>query len=116
VGDLATQSQTLDDDEAHFGAPVKAAPKNDKDDTLFVLPANHVAVIAITTASSQWQLDNNGVEFALDYAGADIAWRYANITLTPDDFDKVQTLERTIIGLIRRPDEQQLEFGVTLTL
>ncbi|MEM5546999.1 hypothetical protein [Pseudoalteromonas fuliginea] len=115
MGDLAAASKTLDDDEAHFGAPMAQEAPN-KDDTLFVLPSNHTAVVALTTASSQWQRDNQGVEIALDYARADIAWRYANITLNPDDFAKLQTLERTIIGLIRRPDEQQLEFGVTLKL
>ena len=114
MGDLAADSKTLDDDEAHFGAPKQTAPN--KDETLFVLPPNHAAVVALTTASSQWQRDNQGVEIALDYARADIAWRYANITLNPDDFAKLQTLERTIIGLIRRPDEQQTEFGVTLKL
>ncbi|CAI86623.1 MULTISPECIES: hypothetical protein [Pseudoalteromonas] len=113
MGDLAASSKTLDDDEAHFGAP--KAPLT-KEDTLFVLPQNHCAVIALTTASSQWQRDNEGVEIALDYARADIAWRYANITLTPNDFEKLQTLERTIINIIRRPDEQQTEFGVTLKL
>lgn len=113
MGDLAAASKTIDDDEAHFGAPTKVLPH---EHTLFVLPSNHTAVVALTTASSQWQLDNQGLEIALDYARADIAWRYANITLNPDDFAKLQTLERTIIGLIRRPDEQQLEFGVTLKL
>lgn len=114
MGDLAADSKTLDDDEAHFGAPTKDAPQ--VEETLFVLPQNHTAVLALTAASSQWQRDNDGVEIALDYARADIAWRYANITLNPDDFAKLQILERTIIGLIRRPDEQQLEFGVTLKL
>lgn len=114
MGDLAADSKTLDDDEAHFGAPKNIVPHDEE--TLFVLPQNHTAVLALTTASSQWQRDNQGVEIALDYARADIAWRYANITLNPDDFAKLQTLERTIIGLIRRPDEQQLEFGVTLKL
>ena len=113
MGDLAAASKTLDDDEAHFGAP--KAPVT-QDETLFVLPPNHAAVVALTTASSQWQRDNEGVEVALDYARADIAWRYAGLTLTPDDFTKLQTLERSIIGLIRRPDEQQVEFGVTFKL
>lgn len=114
MGDLATVSDTLDSDEAHFGAP--AAPPVELEDTLWVLPTNWLAVRAITCASSQWQYDKNSVEIALDYARADIAWRYAGIELSPNDFEKLQTLERSIIGLIRRPDEQQFESGPTLSV
>nr|WP_249318935.1 DUF1799 domain-containing protein [Pseudoalteromonas sp. BDTF-M6] len=110
---MATQSKTLDDDLAHFGAPKE---KPVEQPTLWVLSDNWQAVTAITTAGTQWKLDHQGVELALDYNCADIAWRYAGIELSPDDFARVQTLERTIIGHIRRPDEQQSEFGVTLTV
>lgn len=112
MGDLATQSNTLDSDEAHFGAPT--APVKIIEETLWVIPSNWLAVRAITCASSQWQYDKNDVEIALDYARADIAWRYAGIELKPDDFDKLQVLERNIIGLIRRSDEQKPESGTAL--
>jgi len=114
VGDLATDSNVIDSDEAHFGAPVKVlAPK---EAVLFVLPGNWLAVHALTCAGTQWQYDNHGVEIALDYQRADIAWRYSDITLTPKDFEKLQLLERSIISMIRRPDEQQPESGITLTI
>lgn len=113
VGDLATVSTNLENDEAHFGAPqtYQAPPTH-----LWVLPSLWRAVEAITSASSQWVFDKDGVEIALDYARADIAWRYAELALTKTDFNHVQTLERMILGLIRRPDEQQFEFGVTLSV
>ena len=111
MGDLATNNATLDDDEAHFGAPRQAQPKAD---SLYVLPENWQAVTALSTAGTQWQLCKQGMELALDYARADVAWRYAGITLTPTDFSKLQQLERLIVGLIRRPDEKPTEPGVTL--
>ncbi|MEC4091856.1 hypothetical protein [Pseudoalteromonas rubra] len=113
VGDLATTSQTVADDLAHFGAPVEP-PKAQTD--LTVLPDNWVAATALTTAGSQWQFCKDGVEVALDYARADIAWRYAGLTLTPADFTKLQLLERTVVGLLRRPDEIKTETGAALTL
>ena len=104
----------LDSDEAHFGAPAKvSAPKQE---SLDVLPGNWLAVQALICAGTQWQYDNHGVEIALDYQRADIAWRYSDITLTPKDFEKLQLLERSIIAMIRRPDEQQPESGITLTI
>nr|WP_275447005.1 DUF1799 domain-containing protein [Pseudoalteromonas sp. Of7M-16] len=108
---MATQSKALDDDLAHFGAPVEPV-KNRTD--LYVLPQNWTAVKALSTANTQWQYCKDGIELALDYAGAEIAWRYADITLTPTDFDKLQFLERTVIGLLRRPDEKPTELGLTL--
>ena len=111
MGDLAADNDTLNTDEAHFGAPVTP---NDSEKTLWVIPCHWRAIEALTCASSQWQLDNKGIEIALDYARADVAWRYADIALTPSDFTKVQALERMILGLIRRPDEQQSKFSVTL--
>lgn len=113
MGDLATDSKTLESDEAHFGAPIIT---ENKPTLLWVLPTNWRAVEAITCASTQWVFDKDGVEIALDYARADIAWRYGDVTLSKDDFANVQTLERMILGLIRRPDEQQPEFGVTLSV
>ncbi|WP_260492413.1 DUF1799 domain-containing protein [Pseudoalteromonas maricaloris] len=111
VGDLATNNSTLDDDEAHFGAPSKTKPQAD---SLYVLPENWTAVLALSTAGTQWQLCKQGMELALDYARAEVAWRYADITLTPTDFSKLQQLERLIVGLIRRPDEKPTEPSVTL--
>jgi len=113
VGDLATDSTVIDGDEAHFGAPKQS---EELPTHLWVLPTIWRSVEAITCASSQWVFDKDGVEIALDYARADIAWRYSDITLSKADFGNVQTLERMILGLIRRPDEQQSEFGVTLSV
>ncbi|SFD55237.1 hypothetical protein [Pseudoalteromonas denitrificans] len=115
MGDLAAQSNVLSSDEAHFGAPVKAQIAQAQTD-LHVLPCNWLAAQAITSAGTQWQYDNHGIEIALDYQRADIAWGYSNINLTPKDFDKLQLLERSILAMIRRPDEQQPEPGVTLTI
>ncbi|MBQ4879637.1 DUF1799 domain-containing protein [Pseudoalteromonas luteoviolacea] len=113
MGDLATHSKHLDDDLAHFGAPIE--PIKSKTD-LYVLPQNWAAVKALSTANTQWQYCKDGIELALDYARAEIAWRYADITLTPTDFDKLQYLERTIIKLLRQTDEKPTEFGLTLTI
>lgn len=113
VGELATESTTLTKDEAHFGGPVVSVKKPAQ---LWVLPTNWKAAQALSIASTQWQYDKDSVEIALDYARADVAWRYSNLLLSNDDFERVQTLERMILGLIRRPDEQQSEFGVTLSV
>ncbi len=109
MGDLAT-NKTLDDDLAHFGAPVVNVTPTD----LCVLPDNWLAVKALCTAGNQWQVCPGGVELALDYARADVAWRLADIRLSPTDFDKLQRLERDVVARLRRPDEQRTEFSVTL--
>ncbi|WP_348772573.1 hypothetical protein [Pseudoalteromonas luteoviolacea] len=111
VGDLATQSKALDDDLAHFGAPVEPVKT---EAGLYVLPQNWTAVKALSAANTQWQYCKDGIELALDYARAEIAWRYADIALTPTDFDKLQFLERTVIGLLRRPDEKPTEPSASL--
>ncbi|WP_240503657.1 MULTISPECIES: DUF1799 domain-containing protein [Pseudoalteromonas] len=106
-------SKTVDDDLAHFGGPITKPQKNE----LYVLPQNWPAVNALTLASSQWQYCKDGVEIGLDYARAEIAWRYAELKLTPSDFNKLQFLERTIITIQRQGDEQQrFESGPTFTI
>ncbi|NOU50269.1 DUF1799 domain-containing protein [Pseudoalteromonas sp. JBTF-M23] len=110
MGDLAA-SKTVDDDLAHFCGPI-TKPKTQNE--LYVLPQNWPAVNALTLASSQWQYCKEGVEIGLDYARAEIAWRYAELKLTPSDFNKLQFLERSIITIQRQGDEQRLESSVTL--
>ncbi|MBQ4864379.1 DUF1799 domain-containing protein [Pseudoalteromonas sp. MMG013] len=112
MGGLATQSKTLDDDLAHFGGPVTKQEQSAQSD-LYVLPQNWPAVNALTLASSQWQYCKDGIEIALDYARAEIAWRYAELKLTPTDFNKLQFLERTIITIARQRDER-FESSITL--
>lgn len=77
------------------------------------MPENWTAVRALTIAGTQWQFKDN-IEIALDYQRANVAWELSDLKLSPTDFEKLQLLERTVVQLLRRPDEQPTQPSVTL--
>ncbi|MCC9662895.1 hypothetical protein LPA49_20330 [Pseudoalteromonas sp. MB41] len=51
---------------------------------------------------TQWQGEGRG----LDYGNAEVAWRLAELNITPDIFKKIQVLEVEAINAAREQHEQ----------
>nr|WP_281546762.1 DUF1799 domain-containing protein [Pseudoalteromonas sp. PAR1] len=63
---------------------------------------NAEAVNAFLMVETQWQGEGRG----LDYCNAEVAWRLAELNITPDIFKKIQVLEVEAMNAAREQHEQ----------
>lgn len=103
-----------DADLAVFMRQAGNEPPPQQDQCVLVLPELKAAVKAFTAAGTQFQRDKDNVEIALDYARADVAWRYLGLTLTPDDFDMIQRIERFVLKRVRTNEQPEFKSEVTI--
>lgn len=63
-----------------------------------VRPENWPAVELFLCASTQWRLAANGAPYGLDYAGVELAARWANLSITPRLFADLRIMEEASIA------------------
>ena len=80
--------------------PEQLADYQDREQTCFVYPWHWQALTAFCAVETQWCRDSQDRLTGLDYCRADIAWQRRNITLSPAQFEQVQTLESTVLDVL----------------
>ena len=63
-----------------------------------VRPENWPAVELFLVAATQWRLAANGAPYGLDYAGIELAARWAKLKITPELFADLRIMEQAAIG------------------
>ncbi|AUG53940.1 DUF1799 domain-containing protein [Thalassospira marina] len=63
-----------------------------------VRPENWPAVELFLVAATQWRLATNGAPYGLDYAGVELAARWAELKITPELFADLRIMEQAAIA------------------
>jgi hypothetical protein len=91
-------------DETSFAADLDALPPDEVEVWEWQVPA----VEAFLAAATQWRhatqpagMGSMSRPCGLDYAACRVAWDLSGLTLTPEDFEGVQTIEAATLEVIR---------------
>ena len=107
-GAPATELASVREELEMAGAPpeiIEQAISELKPKPVHVLLENVTAVKAFLTAQTQWRQNPiSGALIGLDYTAAQVAWQFSELTLSPDDFERVRFLERAAVQALQTAD------------